>query len=297
MKRIVSISLGSSKRDHRVSLSILGEEVIIERIGTDGDIDKAIEKIRELDGKVSAIGLGGIDLYFTIGNKRYVVKDALKMAKAAVKTPVVDGSLIKDTLEKQTVKLLSNVIPGGIRGKNVLLPSAVDRFGMAEAFHNLGANILIGDLMFALGIPIPIYSIKLLKILAYILFPVLTRLPFYILYPVGEKQEKNTPKFTKYFIWADIIAGDFIYIKKYMPERLEGKVIFTNTVTSGDKEMLKERGVRYLITTTPELGGRSFGTNVLEGFLVAMQDKRLPQESDEEFLERIGFKPRVEILN
>lgn len=58
MKRIVSISLGSSKRDHRVSLSILGEEVIIERIGTDGDIDKAIEKIRELDGKVSAIGLG-----------------------------------------------------------------------------------------------------------------------------------------------------------------------------------------------------------------------------------------------
>jgi hypothetical protein len=61
--------------------------------------------------------------------------------------------------------------------------------------------------------------------------------------------------------------------------------------------MLKERGVRYLITTTPELGGRSFGTNVLEGFLVAMQDKRLPQESDEEFLERIGFKPRVEILN
>ncbi|HHV81435.1 TPA: quinate 5-dehydrogenase [bacterium] len=297
MKRIVSISLGSSKRDHRVSLSILGEEVIIERIGTDGDIDKAIEKIGELDGKVSAIGLGGIDLYFTIGNKRYVVKDALKMAKAAVKTPVVDGSLIKDTLEKQTVKLLSNVIPGGIRGKNVLLPSAVDRFGMAEAFHNLGANILIGDLMFALGIPIPIYSIKLLKILAYILLPVLTRLPFYILYPVGEKQEKNTPKFTKYFIWADIIAGDFIYIKKYMPERLEGKVIFTNTVTSGDKEMLKERGVRYLITTTPELGGRSFGTNVLEGFLVAMQDKRLPQESDEEFLERIGFKPRVEILN
>lgn len=297
MKRIVSISLGSSKRDHRVSLSILGEEVIIERIGTDGDIDKAIEKIRELDGKVSAIGLGGIDLYFTIGNKRYVVKDALKMAKAAVKTPVVDGSLIKDTLEKQTVKLLSNVIPGGIRGKNVLLPSAVDRFGMAEAFHNLGANILIGDLMFALGIPIPIYSIKLLKILAYILLPVLTRLPFYILYPVGEKQEKNTPKFTKYFIWADIIAGDFIYIKKYLPEKLEGKVIFTNTVTSGDKEMLKERGVRYLTTTTPELGGRSFGTNVLEGFLVAMQDKRLPQESDEEFLERIGFKPRVEILN
>lgn len=297
MKKIVSVSLGSSKRDHKVSLSILGEEIIIERIGTDGDINKAIEKIKELDGRVSAIGLGGIDLYFIIGKKRYTVKDALKMAKAATKTPIVDGSLVKDTLERKTVQLLNEVLPGGIKDKKVLLPSAVDRFGMAETFHNMGAKILIGDFMFALGIPIPIYSIKLLKVLAYVLLPILVNLPFYMLYPVGEKQEENTPRFTKYFEWADIIAGDFIYIKKYMPKRLDGKVIFTNTVTPKDKEMLRERGVKYLVTTTPELGGRSFGTNVLEGFLIAMKDKRLPQESNEEFLERIGFKPRIEIFN
>jgi len=297
MKRIVSVSLGSSKRDHRVSLYILGEEVVIERIGTDGDIKRAIEKVKELDGKVSAIGLGGIDLYFIIGNRRYVVRDALKIAKAVQKTPIVDGSMVKDTLERKMVKKLDSILPGGIKGKNVLLPSAVDRFGMAEAFYNLGANIVIGDLMFALGIPIPIHSIRVLKFLAYVLLPVLTKMPFYMLYPVGEKQEENTPKFTRYFLWADIIAGDFIYIKKYMPERLDGKVIFTNTVTPKDKELLRERGVKYLVTTTPELEGRSFGTNVLEGFLIAMQDKRLPQENDEDFLERIGFKPRVEELN
>jgi len=297
MKRIVSVSLGSSKRDHRVSLYILGEEVVIERIGTDGDIKKAIEKVKELDGKVSAIGLGGIDLYFIVGNRRYVVRDALKIAKAVQKTPIVDGSMVKDTLERKMVKKLDSILPGGIKGKNVLLPSAVDRFGMAEAFYNLGANIVIGDLMFALGIPIPIHSIRVLKFLAYVLLPVLTKMPFYMLYPVGEKQEENTPKFTRYFLWADIIAGDFIYIKKYMPERLDGKVIFTNTVTPKDKELLRERGVKYLVTTTPELEGRSFGTNVLEGFLIAMQDKRLPQENDEDFLERIGFKPRVEELN
>ncbi len=297
MKRIVSISLGSSKRDHKVSLSILGEDVIIERIGTDGDIEKAIEKVKELDGKVSAIGLGGIDLYFIIGDKRYTVKDALRIAKSAKKTPIVDGSMVKDTLERSMVKKLDELLPEGIRGKNVLLPSAVDRFGMTEAFYNLGANIIIGDLMFALGIPIPIKSIKTLRFLAYILLPILTNLPFYILYPVGERQEENTPKFTKYFLWADIIAGDFIYIKKYMPERLEGKVIFTNTVTPKDKELLRERGVKYLITTTPELEGRSFGTNVLEGFLIAMQDKKFSGESDEDFLDRIGFKPRMEMLN
>jgi hypothetical protein len=297
MKRIVSVSLGSSKRDHKVSLSILGEEVVIERIGTDGSLDAAINKIRELDGKVDAIGLGGIDLYFTIGNKRYVVKDALKMARAAKITPITDGSLVKETLEKEVITILESLIPGGVKGKNVLIPSAVDRFGMLEAFYARGANIVIGDLMFALGIPIPIHSIKVLRFLAYVLLPILTRLPFYMLYPVGEKQEEVTPKFTKYFLWADIIAGDFIYIKKYMPDSLENKIILTNTVTPTDKEMLRERKVKWLITTTPELSGRSFGTNVLEGFLVAMRDKKLSEETDEAFLKRIGFNPRVERLS
>ncbi|MGC8717525.1 MAG: quinate 5-dehydrogenase [bacterium] len=297
MKRIVSVSLGSSKRDHRVSLSILGEEVIIERIGTDGDLSAAIEKIKELDGKVDAIGLGGIDLYFTLGKKRYIVKDALKMARAAKITPIADGSVVKETLEREVITLLEGLVPGGIKGKNVLIPSAVDRFGMAEAFYTKGANIVIGDFMFALGISIPIHSIRTLKFLAYILLPILTRLPFYMLYPVGEKQEEVTPKFTRYFMWADIIAGDFIYIKKYMPENLENKIILTNTVTPVDKEMLRERKVKWLITTTPELSGRSFGTNVLEGFLVAMKDKKKPEETDEAFLKRIGFNPRVERLS
>ena len=40
MKRIVSISIGSSSRDHRVETEILGEQFQIERIGTDGDIKK-----------------------------------------------------------------------------------------------------------------------------------------------------------------------------------------------------------------------------------------------------------------
>ncbi|GFP19455.1 hypothetical protein HKBW3S03_00960, partial [Candidatus Hakubella thermalkaliphila] len=43
MRRIVSVSLGSSKRDHRVSLNILGQDFVVERIGTDGNMARAIE--------------------------------------------------------------------------------------------------------------------------------------------------------------------------------------------------------------------------------------------------------------
>lgn len=59
MKRVVSISLGSSKRDHQVETEFLGEKFRIERIGTDGDMERMITMIRELDGRVDAFGLGG----------------------------------------------------------------------------------------------------------------------------------------------------------------------------------------------------------------------------------------------
>jgi len=36
MKRVVSVSLGSSRRDHKATLQLLGQEVTVERIGTDG---------------------------------------------------------------------------------------------------------------------------------------------------------------------------------------------------------------------------------------------------------------------
>jgi hypothetical protein len=70
MKRVISISLGSSKRDHLVETEVLGERFIIERRGTDGDKKEACRLFTELDGKYDAFGIGGIDLYLYSGNRR-----------------------------------------------------------------------------------------------------------------------------------------------------------------------------------------------------------------------------------
>ena len=54
MKRAVSVSLGSSKRDKSVKVNLNGQEILVERIGTDGDIEKARQMYLDLDGKVAA---------------------------------------------------------------------------------------------------------------------------------------------------------------------------------------------------------------------------------------------------
>lgn len=295
MKRIVSVSLGSSSRDHRAEVEFMGEQVIVERRGTDGDMKRAIELLKELDGQVDAFGMGGIDLYLTDGKKRYMIRDAVPLAHAPKKTPILDGSNLKNTLERRVItQLLEQGME--LKGKRVLMVAAVDRFGMAAAMADAGCEMLYGDFIFGLGIPIPIRKISTLHFIATMLLPIITKLPFTILYPTGKKQDTVNPKYSRYYEEADIIAGDYLFIKKYMPLSLEGKIIITNTVTSKDQEELAKRKAMMLVTTTPNLQGRSFGTNVMEAMLVAFSGKKPTELGEQDYLrllDKFGFKPHV----
>ncbi|MFZ5648054.1 MAG: quinate 5-dehydrogenase [Bacillota bacterium] len=303
MKKIVSVSLGSSKRDHSVKTSLLGIEFEISRKGTDGDFDKALSLLQELDGNVDAIGLGGIDLYLYAGKNRYVVSDGLKLLEAVKKTPVVDGSGLKNTLERETVFYLrdnTDLLPPGCK---VLMVSAVDRFGMAEALSDLGCEMTFGDLIFSAGIPYPIKSVEELEEIARKTLPEMTRLPFHMLYPTGEKQdtqdEKKVEKYGHYYHEADVIAGDYHLVRRYMPGNLKGQVVITNTTTKDDVEFLREKGAGWLVTTTPELEGRSFGTNVMEAALVVLLDKKWEDITPGDYLDlmkRLDMKPRIQKL-
>src|SRR5512136_1235645 len=103
MKRAVSISIGSSKRNKAVEVELLGEKVQIERIGTDGSMEKAAQLYKELDGKVDAFGVGGADLGLMVDNKWYPLYTVQPMVRFIKQTPVVDGAGLKNTLENRVV--------------------------------------------------------------------------------------------------------------------------------------------------------------------------------------------------
>ena len=297
MKKIISISLGSDKRDHKVETEFLGEKISIERRGTNGNKKLAKELFTKLDGEYDAFGMGGIDLSIKVADKVYEFKDAKKLIENVKKTPVVDGSGLKNTLERIAVKYIDENLNFDLNTKKVLITSAMDRFGMAEAFYERGAEVVCGDLMFGLGVPIRIKSLKMLKVLAGVLAPVVTKLPFELVYPTGDKQDiKNNSddKFKKYYDEADIIAGDYHYIRAHLPQKIKGKTILTNTTTESDLSMLKKRNAKALITTTPNLNGRTFGTNVMEAVLVALIDKELSNITKKDYIDllnKLNFKP------
>jgi hypothetical protein len=255
---------------------------------------------RDNDGKVDAFGVGGAEFHCQVASRRYPFRQAKAIRRVVKLSKIGDGNGIKHLLAPYAMQALRDY---GIdlRGKKALKTTAVDRYGMAKALVDAGCDVTFGDFMFTLNLPIPVHSLRTVRIVAAVLLPIVTQVPFAWLYPLGDEQTKEPcTKYSHFYEEADVIAGDFIQVWSNLPADLTGKIIVTNTTTARNVEVLQERGLHLLVTTTPRLSGRSFGTNVLEGVCRCLVDKPDLEITDDDFIdliERIPLVPQVHVLN
>jgi len=300
MKKVLSVSLGSSLRDHSTEVEFMGQKFQLSRQGTDGDYGRFIQMYRDYDGKVDAFGVGGTEFYLWVNGRRYYFRESKQIRKAIKISKVGDGNGIKHILGPLAIKALQDE-GYHLRGKKALKTTAVDRYGLAKALVDAGCDVTFGDFMFGLDIPIPVRSIRAVHAIAVLLLPIMTLLPFKWLYPTGAEQEKEpSQKYSKYYQEADIIAGDFLQVWSNLPDDLSGKIIITNTTTNKNVEELQKRNLPILVTTTPRLEGRSFGTNVIEAMcrcLIDKPDDQIVEEDFKDIIARIPLKPQVHKLN
>ncbi len=305
MKKIISISVGSSARDHTTRHTFLGQECEISRRGTNGDFKKAIELYKELDGKVDAFGIGGVEFFLQVEDKKYYFRDVKRIRNAIKISKAGDGNGVKGLLERRAFEYLEKYLNEkegrSLKGLPALKTTVVERYSMGKAMVDSGLDVTFGDFMFALGLPIAIKKLSTARLVAATLLPVVTQVPFSWLYPLGSEQDKPPqPKWTKYYQQSQVIAGDFLQIRQYMPNDLTGKIIVTNTTTPKNVEELRQRNLHILVTVTPRLEGRSFGTNVMEATLLALMDKPQSEVTQTDFLDLINhipLEPNIEVLN
>ncbi len=298
MKYAVSVSLGSSSRNKKVEVKFKDETVSIERIGLDGDVEKAKRLYEKLDGKVDAFGMGGIDMTLRLDDKEYPLKAPHKLIENVKKSPVVDGRGLKNTLERRIFELAAPELGEMPTFSQAFIPLATDRIGLATAINEVTEKIIFGDLMVGLGLPIPIYGIKNFKRVARVMFPIVQRFPLSLIY-YGSDGAEQEPKYEKYWQKSDLIAGDFLFMRKYMPKSIAGKTIITNTTTAENLQLLKERGARLVITSTPQYDGRSFGTNMMEAALTAYAGlgRQLTDAELNALIDDLNIRPQVHLLD
>jgi hypothetical protein len=299
MKSAVSVSLGSPNRDKKVIIRLNGVEISVERIGTGGDASAARRLYAELDGKVDALSVGGIDLYVHLDGRDYPIRAALELVREVHITPLVDGRMLKYALEGRLVDLARPLLGEWPHFRRAFVPFGTDRIGLISAVSRIADEVWIGDLMFMFGLPFPIRGLERFKRLARLLLPAVGYLPISVLFPPGSKGESFHPKFERAWREADLLAGDMHYIRKYSPLDLGGKTVITNTTTSDNLELLRQRGVCRVLTTTPRYDGRSFGVNMMEGVLTAYAGRSRPLSLQElnDLIDELDLRPTLEVLN
>ncbi len=78
----------------------------------------------DLDGKVDAFGVGGVDLYLRLDDREYPLHAALKLVAGVTRTPLCDGRGLKHTLERRSSNWPKL---GDVHFKQGFVPVAVDR--------------------------------------------------------------------------------------------------------------------------------------------------------------------------
>ncbi|TDA67709.1 MAG: quinate 5-dehydrogenase [Clostridia bacterium] len=296
MRQAVSVSLGSSQNDYSVAMELGGERVGLRRMGTDGDVRRMAGLLRQLDGQVEAIGLGGINLCFFCGRKPYPFHQGQELAGLAPDTPVVDGSTLKEWVEPETIPFLARNWGLDFQGRTALLASALDRYPLAAAMKAHGARLIVGDAMFALGLPVPFHSLAAFNLVAGLTLPFFSHFPIGSLYPLGERQLEIRPRWCRYYRQADILAGDWHFLRRHLPQRLDGKIVITSTVTASDRDSLSARGAKTLVTFMPAIGGRSLAANAWEAAFTAAAGRRLQGRELLEAVWSAGLEPEVTVF-
>lgn len=301
-KEIVSISLAPSRTDFEFATEIFDEKVHVRRFGTDGDVLRARELISQFDGQVDAIGLGGMNIFFRVGQRTYIHKQIHQLASAAKATPVVDGIHIKNTFERWAISQVAEQHRGIFRHKKVFVISGIDWYGMAQVLSSFTREIIFGDPIFHLNIPLALRSFNQLERFAKQILPYLCRSSYRRLFPVEEVKTQRTIRGAKYFNQASIIVGESVWIRCFAPEDLKGKVVIAGDVSASDLEDFRKRGVESLITVIPRFSDTHpfVGADVLEAIFTSFIDRPAAETTDNDYLDlisRCDLKPSITVLN
>jgi hypothetical protein len=303
VQQVISVSLGSSARDHRTSVELCGKRFDIWREGCDNDKDRLIARLIEVnaDPQVAAVGLGGMDFFLDSADRQFWFREVRPLKQYVPDKPFVGGTGLKVAFEKNTAKHMIEEFGLDIAGKKVLCMCGLDRWGLACGFSEAGAQVSYGDLLWALGLPIMIRSKAVFVPVVRTIAPLAVQLPYKMLYDANA-DHTTQPTFNKTALReyrdADIIAGDYKFVMQHMTEDMEGKWVVTNTTTEKDIEFLRQKGIELVVTTTPRFEGRSFGTNLIEACLIAAEgaSEALHAERYVELAKECGLAPSIVYL-
>lgn len=298
MKQVVSISLGPQRGDYSFEADFWGQRFLVRRLGTNGDTRLARRLVREHDGQVDCIALGGMAIAFQVGSRTWRHRETWRIASAAQTTPVVGGRVLGRIVRPWAIRQIAVREPDLFSERSVLFLSGIANYELIEALGEFTDSMSFADPVLHYGVPTVLTGTEALHRYARVAMPLLTRRPYVSFFPRGAAAEGiQQRELTRFFQRADVVVGDLSVLKHYSPTDLTHKILVTDTLGDEDLKAFRERGAEVVCTTTPQVfKDRPGELQLLHALCIAHLEKDPRSIEEADYLSLLGeldARPRI----
>ncbi len=295
MKKVVTVTLGSSKQDFEFKTEFLGQSFSVRRLGADMDTGKAWELMRRQQATADAIGLGEISDHYQVGLRTIVNKDTQHLTNVVTRVPVTTGATLRRLLQVRAVRYVQKELGNYFNNNLVLFLSGMRNYDMAVALSDYTKNLSFADALFQTGAPTMLTSLEQLELYA-------KGSELMLSSATGRALEASLSSFKNNRVASvveksHVIVGTFAEIKAVgSPANLEGKTLITSAVDDERMAYFTKCKVNLVVDVSPKLFDKVVGINTIEAMILAALEMRQEEVSDddlEEILDELKITPRL----
>ncbi len=294
-KQVVTVTLGSSKRDFSFETEFLGHPFQVRRLGADGDTNKAWDLMRRHQAKADAIGLGEVGDHHHVGQDTVTNRETQRLLKVVTRVPVTTGARLRRLLQVRAVRYVQNHLGNYFNNNLVLFLSGIRNYDMAVALSDYTPNLKFADALAQTGAPKMLTSLRQLELYARGSDWVLSGKPGELLESAlsGLKSKLMVREVAK----AHVVVGTMAELKAVgRPGNLAGKTIITSAVDDEAFAFFKDCEANLVIDVSPQLFEHVVGINVIEAMILATLRKAHEVVSDDdlaEIIDELDIRPRL----
>ncbi len=295
MKKVVTVTLGSSRQDFEFKTEFLGQSFSVKRMGADNDTGKAWELMRRQQATADAIGLGEIGDHYHVGLRTVVNKETQRLLNVVTRVPVTTGATLRRLLQVRAVRYVQKELGNYFNNNLILFLSGMRNFDMAVALSDYSKNLSFADALFQTGAPAMLTSLEQLELYAKGSEWMLSGKPGEMLEASmsGFKSKRITGVVAK----SHVIVGTFAEIKAVGSDgNLEGKTLITSAVDDERMAYFAKCKVNLVVDVSPKLFDKVVGINTIEAMILAALEKDQEEVSDDDFdeiLNELNITPRL----
>ncbi len=283
MKKVVNISLGAASQDFDFNAQFLRQRFHVRRLGTGGSTARAVKLLKHWENECDAIGLSVVKDNYTVGSRRYVEKDSVKMKAAVKRIPVTTGGRLGDILQEWALRHVQGKLGNYFNNARVLFFSGMTNYKLALAMAEYTPNLAFADPLVQLGVPKLINSLEALELY--------TSGAHYVADAIPESLMALLPtkEWTKFLLSramqdATVVVAPVHELDRFGRDELAGKTIITSTVNERRLAHFAKAGVHLVIDGAPVLFDRVLGPSLLDAMIITGTGKNAEDILEDDYL-------------